>query len=90
MSRFIAIFNTDKKAVDTQLITSLTQSLRFRGPDRQKVRVDGNIGMGHALFKTTFEAEYKNQPATIDNKVWITCSARIDDREKPCQQTWNE
>lgn len=81
MSGFITIYNTDKKPVDRQLIHSLTQTLKFRGPDQQKVWTDNHIGMGHALFKTTFEAEYENQPATIDNKVWITCSARIDDRE---------
>ncbi|MGC9350573.1 MAG: hypothetical protein ACP5D3_01135, partial [Sulfurovum sp.] len=81
MSGFITIYNTDGKPVDKQLIHSLTDTLKFRGPDQQKVWIDGNIGMGHALFKTTFEAEYENQPATIDNKVWITCSARIDDRE---------
>lgn len=81
MSGFITIYNTNKETIDKQLLHSLTQTLKFRGPDQQKVWVDSNIGMGHALFKTTFEAEYENQPATIDNKVWITCSARIDDRE---------
>ncbi len=81
MSGFIVIYNTDGEDVDKQLLGSLTQTLKFKGPDRQKVWVDGNIGMGHALFKTTYEAEYENQPASIDNEVWITCSARIDDRE---------
>lgn len=81
MSGFITIYNTDGKPVDRQLINSLTETLKFRGPDQQNIWIDENIGMGHALFKTTFEAEYENQPATIDNKVWITCSARIDDRE---------
>ena len=81
MSGFITIYNTDGEPVDEQLINSLTQTLKFRGPDQQKVWIDDNVGMGHALFKTTFEAEYENQPATIDNKVWITCCARIDDRD---------
>ena len=81
MSGFITIYNTDGEPVDRSLLHSLTQTLKFRGPDQQKIWVDDNIGMGHALFKTTFEAEYENQPATIDNKVWITCSARIDDRK---------
>ena len=81
MSGFITIYNTDQEPVDRSLIYSLTQTLKSRGPDQQNIWVDGNIGMGHTLFKTTFEAEYENQPATIDNKVWITCSARIDDRE---------
>jgi asparagine synthase (glutamine-hydrolysing) len=81
MSGFITIYNINGEPVDEHLIHSLTQSLKFRGPDRQNVWVDDHIGMGHALFKTTFEAEYENQPTTIDNNTWITCSARIDDRE---------
>lgn len=81
MSGFITIYNIDGEPVDKHLIHSLTQSLKSRGPDQQRVWIDDNIGMGHALFKTTFEAAYENQPATIDNKVWITCSARIDDRK---------
>lgn len=49
--------------------------------DKQKIWVDGSIGLGHALFQTTNEAKYENQPATLDREVWITCSARIDDRK---------
>jgi len=81
MSGFITIYNINGEPVDRSLLHSLTQTLKFRGPDKQKIWVENNIGMGHALFKTTFEAEYENQPATIDQKVWITYSARIDDRK---------
>ena len=81
MSGFITIYNTNGEPVDEPLIHSLTHTLKFRGPDRKKVWIDGNIGMGHTLFKTTFEAEYENQPSTLDQNVWITCSARIDDRK---------
>ncbi len=81
MSGFIMIYNTDNKPVQPRLLSYLVESLKFRGPDKQKIWIDNNIGMGHALFRTTYEAEYENQPATIDNKVWITCSARIDDRD---------
>jgi asparagine synthase (glutamine-hydrolysing) len=81
MSGFITIYNTDGEPVDEQLIHSLTHTLKFRGPDRQTVWVDGKIGMGHSLFQTTHEAKYERQPSTLDGHVWITCSARIDDRE---------
>lgn len=81
MSGFITIYNTDSKPVQPRLLSSLVESLKFRGPDKQKIWVDDNIGMGHALFKTTYEAEYENQPTTLDRQVWITCSARIDDRK---------
>ena len=81
MSGFITIYNIDGEPVDKQLIYSLTQTLKNKGPDRQDIWVDKHIGMGHALFKTTYEAEYEKQPATLDGHIWITCSARIDDRK---------
>ena len=45
MSGFITIYNTDQESVDRSLIYSLTQKLKFRGPDQQQVWVDGHIGM---------------------------------------------
>ncbi len=81
MSGFITIYNINGEPVDEHLIHSLTQTLKFRGPDQQKIWVHENIGMGHALFQTTNEAKYENQPSTLDQHVWITCTARIDDRE---------
>ncbi len=81
MSGFIAIYNTDNQPVQPRLLSSLVESLKFRGPDRQKIWIDGSIGLGHTLFRTTNEAKYENQPATLDRQVWITCSARIDDRK---------
>ena len=81
MSGFITIYNTNGKTVNEHLLHTLTNSLKFRGPDQQNIWIDKNIGMGHALFKTTFEAEYENMPSSLDGKVWITGSVRIDDRE---------
>lgn len=81
MSGFIAIYNTNDKPVQARLLTSIVESLKFRGPDKQKIWIDGSIGLGHALFQTTNEAKYERQPATLDSQVWITCSARIDDRK---------
>jgi len=81
MSGFIVIYNKNKAPVNENLLRSLTETLKMRGPDGQTLHIDRHVGMGHALFKTTFEAEYEDQPATLDGKVWIVCSARVDDRE---------
>jgi asparagine synthase (glutamine-hydrolysing) len=43
--------------------------------------MDGPVGLGHALFRSTTEASYENQPASLDNEVWITGCIRIDARE---------
>jgi len=81
MSGFITLYNTDDQPIQPKLLSSLVQSLKHRGPDKQEIWIDGSIGMGHALFQTTNEAKFEKQPATLDRQVWITCSARIDDRK---------
>ena len=81
MSGFVAIVNSNGAPVDRSLLEHLTNSLRCRGPDKQQVCTDGPAGLGHTLFRTTHEAQYENQPASIDGKVWITGSIRVDGRE---------
>ena len=81
MSGFIVIYNKNKHTINPNLLNKLMETLKVHGPDKSKTYIDNYIGMGHALFKTTYEAKYENQPATLDGKIWIVCSARIDDRE---------
>ena len=82
MSGFVAIVNTRGAPVDRNLLDALTASLRCRGPDRQQVWAEGPVGLGHALFRTTLEAQYEHQPASIDGRVWITGCIRVDARRE--------
>ncbi|MCH7534853.1 MAG: hypothetical protein IH948_03765 [Bacteroidetes bacterium] len=82
MSGFVAIVNFDGEPVNRGLLERLTESLSHRGPDRQSVWVDGSVGLGHALFKTTFQAQYEHQPLSLDGEVWLITSARIDARQE--------
>lgn len=82
MSGFIAIINMDAAPVNRKLLKKLTESLYFRGPDREQIWINESVGLGHALFRTTDEAQYENQPASLDGKVSITGSIRIDGREE--------
>jgi asparagine synthase (glutamine-hydrolysing) len=81
LSGFVAIVDTSGAPVDRNLLEQLTASLHCRGPDAQQVWTDGPVGLGHTLFRTTHQAKYENQPASIDGKVWITGSIRVDGRE---------
>lgn len=81
MSGIVAILNTNGEPVDRELLWSLTNYMRFRGPDEQQVWCDGPIGLGHTMLRTTHEMAYEQQPMTLDGEVWITADARIDDRE---------
>ena len=54
--------------------------MAFRGPDAQEIWIDGNVGFGHALLKTTDDSERERQPFTFDGRVWIVADARVDAR----------
>jgi len=80
MSGYVAVINTDGEPVDRDLLRRLTASLECRGPDHKDIWVDGNVGFGHALLKTSHEAEYEHQPGDLGAEWWITSSIRIDAR----------
>src|SRR5882757_2124723 len=80
MNGIVGVIHLDGAPVDRQLVQDLTDSLRYRGPDAQNVWVDGPVGLGHTLLKTTYESEREHQPLTIDDQVWIVADARIDAR----------
>lgn len=80
MSGIVGIVNLDGAPVDLHLLRRMTDSLAFRGPDRQDVWSDGAVGFGHTMLATTFEAEREKQPCTLDRQVWITADARVDAR----------
>src|SRR5213594_1956722 len=78
MSGIVGVFNIDNSPVDRALLHRMTEFMSFRGPDAQQVWVDGNVGFGHTLLKTTEESEDEHQPFTLDGLVWIVADARVD------------
>lgn len=81
MSGIVGILHLDGAPVDAALVERLAGSLAWRGPDAQRTWAAGNVGFGHTLLRTTFEAEHEIQPCTLDGEVWITADARVDGRE---------
>lgn len=82
MSGICGIVNPDGAPVERQLLRDMTASMAFRGPDAQDVWIDGRVGLGHAMLRTTFESEREQQPFSLDGKVRITADARIDGRDE--------
>jgi asparagine synthase (glutamine-hydrolysing) len=80
VSGIVGIINLDGAPIDRLLLQELTDFLIYRGPDRQDIWVDGSVGFGHTLLRTTYEAEQEKQPFSLDGEVWITADARIDGR----------
>ena len=68
--------------IEPALLQSLTDFLSFRGPDEREVCLDGAIGMGHALLRTTHEAKSERQPASLEGRYRIVADARLDAREE--------
>jgi asparagine synthase (glutamine-hydrolysing) len=86
MSGIAGIVNFDGAPVDRELVTRMTASMRFRGPDAQQILIERNAAFGHTLLRTTREAENEKQPLTLDGKVWLTADARIDSRAHLAQK----
>ena len=82
MSGFVCILHGDNAPVDRALLQSLTDFLSFRGPDALEVYVDGAIGIGHALLRTTHEAKTERQPAGLEGRYRIIADARLDGRKE--------
>lgn len=81
MSGIVGIFNKDGAPVGGGLLQKLTKSMAFRGPHAQSSWHEGNVGLGNAMLRTTFESQREQQPCSLDGRVWITADARIDDRQ---------
>ena len=81
MSGIIGIVNLDGAPVERELLQRLTEFMAEQGPDAQDIWIDGSIGFGHALLRTTFESQYEHQPFSLDGQVWIVADARVDGRE---------
>jgi asparagine synthase (glutamine-hydrolysing) len=82
MSGIVGLLNLDGAPVDRDLLRGMTEFMAFRGPDAQESWVDGAVGFGHAMLRTTFEQEREQQPCSLDGEVWITADARIDGRSE--------
>lgn len=80
MSGIVGIINADGAPVDRDLLCRLTASLDYRGPDARAVWIDGHVGFGHTMLRTTDESVHERQPLSLDGNVWITADARVDGR----------
>ena len=82
MSGIVGIINLDGASVDRTLLQRMTQFMTYRGPDAQQVWCEDNVGFGHTMLRTTFEAESERQPLSLDGQVWLTADARVDGRHE--------
>jgi asparagine synthase (glutamine-hydrolysing) len=85
LSGFAAVVNFDGEPVDRALLDRMARHLTFRGPDEQRIWIggwNGNVGLVHAKFATTFEGEREHQPVTVDGNSWTSGHIRVDARDE--------
>jgi len=86
MSGIVGIINIDGASIDRALLSRMTEFMSYRGPDAQEVWVDGSVGFGHTMLRTTRESLLEHQPCSLDGEVWITADARVDGRAELVQK----
>ncbi|HET6862689.1 MAG TPA: asparagine synthase-related protein, partial [Pyrinomonadaceae bacterium] len=80
MSGIVGIITFGGQPLDKQLLRTITESMRFRGPDACEILSSANFGFGHTLLRTSSESTGEKQPLNLNQKVWLTADARIDGR----------
>ena len=78
MSGIIGIINFDGEPVDEALLRHMIQRMKYRGPDAQNIWMDGNVGLGHVLYRTC--EQDVEQPFTLEH-VTVTAHVRVDARD---------
>ena len=82
MSGVVGMAYSDGKPVRRELLEQMTRALSFRGPDSQRVWLEGSVGLGHAA---QFIAGDETRSAGPENSVegnWISADIRLDAREE--------
>lgn len=79
MSGWAGIIRFDDRPIDLELFASMTESLRFRGPDRTGTWIGTHAAFAHTLLATTPEARNEAQPVARGELVFAG-DLRIDAR----------
>ena len=86
MSGIAGLLSLDGGPIDGHLLSRLTESMQFRGPDARETWDGGRVGFGHAMLRATFESQHERQPCSLDGRVWIVADARVDGQSELCQK----
>ncbi len=80
MSGIVGIYHRNGAPLEQALLQALVDFLAYRGPDGRECWLDGSIGLGHAMLRTTRESQSERQPANLERRFWIAADARLDAR----------
>ena len=78
MSGIAGIAHLGGAPVDRAQLQGMAASLRFRGPDGQRVWTSGNVGFVHSALHATPESPLWPQPLGVEERWLITGDVRLD------------
>lgn len=82
MSGIVGIWNLDGKPVERGVLTRMIATLAHRGPDGEKIWVDGPVGLACQLFRVTPESATETQPLVDSSGAVLVFDGRLDNREE--------
>lgn len=71
MSAISAVFHLEGSPIDTAPLERMVAFQQAQGPDGRSNWAGGPAGLGHNLFRATFESAHEAQPFSIDGQAWI-------------------
>ena len=80
MSGIVGIYHRNGAPIERALLQHLVDFLAYRGPDSLECWMDGSIGLGHTMLRTTQESNKERQPANLEGRFWIVADTRLDSR----------
>jgi asparagine synthase (glutamine-hydrolysing) len=80
LSGIVGIYHRNDAPIERALLQSLVDFVAYRGPDSRECWMEGSIGLGHAMLRTTRESLGERQPASLEGRFWIVADARLDGR----------
>ena len=67
-----------ERRIDKERLTTMSRTLRHRGPDDEGYFVDSNIGLGHQRLSIIDLSPLGHQPmCNEDERIWIVCNGEI-------------
>ncbi len=82
MSGIAGIYYFNQQTVSPVLVEKMAHTMHHRGPDRQGLWCDKNIGLANLLLQTTPESLHEELPYyDTEAQIAVTADARIDNRQ---------
>lgn len=82
MSGFAGIVRADGGTPDIRLLERMAEYLAFRGPDATQIWKRPGAGFCFTLLRTGPSPQAREQPCSLDGRVWLLADVRLDGREE--------